>query len=1259
MLFSLTLSQRDIFFDQEKNSKSPFYNIGGYIRLRKVNVDRLIEAHGSLVELYDVFGLRIKVNQDGVFQYVSQKRNTELPVIDFSAENEPSESADLWLKSLFTTPQEYLDTELFQAYLLKLGDQEYRYIGFAHHLIMDGWGFANWAKRLGEIYNDVAELAAQVSWLEIAEKDIDYQKSAKFEKDKIFWQSHCSKDAVNPLVPFYQKQYEGTMPRPSGREIVNIDSNLFIALKEVASSINVGVNHLFLGVLSAYFSLTTEQSELIFGVLTHNRKNHALKQMLGVFISANPLSISVDTQQSFTALARGIASAQKAALRHQRYPIGDLIKDLGKSGQEGSFFDIGFNYLKLDSELTFEGEVADLVYLSHEHEKTPVMVTIWEYGETNSVEIQIDYNFCYFQPAEAVLLGRRFEWLLRAICETPQIQVADLPLIPEQERQFLLSSINNTQADINVNTLPELFQKQASIYADNVAVRFGGETLTYAQLQRKVNSVAVYLTASGVKENTLVGVCLERSIDLVVALLGIMQSGAAYLPLDPDYPLARLHYMLTDSQVSHVITQPSLEVFFSEQVGLRHLIHFEQIRNKNHAEKRLLGSQTPCLANANSLAYVIYTSGSTGNPKGVMVEQHNVVNLLLSMQKEPGLSAESKVLSVTPTSFDIHVLEIFLPLISGAELVLCSKEQSVDPLMLCELVKRHQITLMQATPTTWQMVKESGCWQGMEEVTVLSGGEPLPFHLACWLSDTSASVWNLYGPTETTVWSTAEQLEKNFQRVTIGKPIANTQCYVVNRALELLPIGVTGELVISGEGLTRGYLGKDALTADKFVTNPFDGEKRLYHTGDMARVLSDGRIECLGRFDDQVKLRGFRIELEEIDYQLKKLDVVVNAITVIKTLDSGEQSMLAFTILSDVLESEFDQERIKECLAKVLPAHMIPDSILTVKCFPTTPSGKTDKKALLSSARVVQSRAVLLASSDTELALANTLGELLDLTFEEVDFGKSLLQLGGHSLIAVKLIADIKSRFGAKISMSEIFSAVTIRDLAKRITERQSLAANNKVIKPVNRALDLRLSFSQERLWFLKELEGVSSHYNMAKALKINGCFNVDLAEKVLSAIIERHEILRTTYHCVGGLPKQQIQSPFSFYMEREDLSDLFEQGQCNTLHDIIDAFISYEFDLFAELPIRATFVYLNRNSGNESGVLMINMHHIASDGWSIGIFVAEFQKLYTALIEGKSIDTLLPPLAIQYADYAHWQRTWLTESALASQLSYWQTQLD
>ncbi len=792
-----------------------------------------------------------------------------------------------------------------------------------------------------------------------------------------------------------------------------------------------------------------------------------------------------------------------------------------------------------------------------------------------------------------------------------------------------------------------MFEAQVGQTPEAVAVGFEGSSLTYAALNARANRLAHHLRALGVGPEVMVGLCVERGLDMVVGLLGILKAGGAYLPLDPGFPPARVALMLADAGVPVLVTQERLRGRFEAPGAEVFCVDSDREALGPRSAENPSGGAT-----ADDLAYAIYTSGSTGTPKGVMIPHRALTNFLLSMRKQPSLSASDTLLAVTTLSFDIAALEIFLPLIVGARVEIASRETAADGARLIAHLVETGTTVMQATPASWRLLLESG-WEGDPDLTILCGGEPLNRELAERLLRHSKGVWNLYGPTETTIWSTLAKVESGEGPVPIGRPIANTRAYVLDARMNPVPLGVAGELYLGGLGLARGYHNRPELTAEQFVADPFSTEPgaRLYRTGDLARYRPEGVIECLGRVDGQVKIRGYRVELGEVESALTSHPAVREAAAAARDETSGEKRLIGYLVPRGSAPAESD---LRAWLKDRLPDYMVPTTFVVLDALPMTPNGKIDRKALPDPepARGDGLTPFVPPRGPIEEALVAIWSEVLGRP--RIGVHDNFFELGGHSLMAAQLLSRVRETFGVEPPLNDLFESPTVAGLGRLVEDalKSGVGLSVPPLEKVIRDGPLPASFAQQRMWFLDQLEPGRPSYNIPVLVRLTGQLNTEALGLAFNEVIRRHEALRTTFSAIGGVPVQVIVESSPIELPLEDLTPLEDSTREGEALRRSREESWRPFDLARGPLIRARIYRI----GPESHLASVTMHHAVSDGWSIGILISEAARLYEAFSRGEP--SPLPDLSIQYADFAAWQRAWLQGETLEAQIGFWRETL-
>jgi amino acid adenylation domain-containing protein len=1038
-LLPLTLTQNDIYLDQLRHHGNPLYNVGGYINLRDIDQRRLKDAHARLVEQNELFGLRI-VRRDGdVFQTLGGARRTALDEVDFSQAEDPSAAADRWIESLFETAIDMEEAALFRACLLKLGGGRYRYVGMAHHICMDGWGFSNWAKLLSALYDDPsAKAAAAITWKSITAEDASYIESQQCANDKAYWLAHL----CGLPEPLFSVRHRNAPPHSEDgagkRCTIDLSRDELETWKSLAVELRVGISHLFLAMLCVYFLHCQGQRKLVFGLPLHNRRSHAHKQMLGVFAGISPLCVDLsDGNNTLSELARTISKLQLASLRHQRYPLGYIVRDLGEASASRSLYEVGFNYLQLGGELPFGDAVADLVYASNNHGNTPLMATLCEYGKHGAVQLQMDYNQSFISDADMALMKDRLLFLLRSLHRIKGHRIDDISVIPDTERQHLLHGFGDAPLSNPSNAcIHQLVEWQAGKTPDAVAVRAGDMSYTYRQLDIKANRIARQLIQSGAKPDDLVGIYMERTADLIVALLGVLKAGAAYVPLDCTYPWQRIQMLVEDSRPHCVLTQRHLSHVLAS-LGVPSLCVEACVEEGPSTGDDLCPSDVE--VSGSNTAYIIYTSGSTGKPKGVQICHGNTVALLdwvRTVYRPEDLAA---VLASTSINFDLSVFEIFAPLTCGGCCVVVR-----DALAL--LNEEVGVTLINTVPSAMKVLLEQDAVPSGVRVVNLAG-EPLPMNVVNELlfRRKCQKVINLYGPSEDTTYSTYAIFEEVIaQSPSIGKAIAGTQLYVLSSEARLLPMGAIGELHIAGNGLARGYLNAPDVTAEKFVPNVYDEdpEGRLYKTGDLVRYRPNGDLEYLGRLDGQVKIRGFRVELGEIQRNLEQLDGVKTAVVLAQEQDALEKRLIAFVerwnhqqAKDAVATHDAWADGLRRSLQAMLPGYMVPAMIFVLEAMPLTPNGKVDKKALatMGGGPGLGHHKTVSPQTPFEIRIAGLWADMLGVDRGLIGTETSLFDFGGHSLLLVRLANEIRHALDVELPITTLFQVTNLGELAEMV----------------------------------------------------------------------------------------------------------------------------------------------------------------------------------------------------------------------------------
>ncbi|WP_272419266.1 amino acid adenylation domain-containing protein [Polyangium jinanense] len=982
------------------------------------------------------------------------------------------------------------------------------------------------------------------------------------------------------------------------------------------------------------------QEDIAVGTPIAGRTQKELEGLIGFFVNTLVLRADVGNNPRFVDLLAEVKETTLDAYAHQDIPFEKLVEELAPTRDlsRQPLFQVMFVLQNTPTSALAAGdfEVAPVELEGAEAAQFDLTLNLTERGDT--LEGALVYAKDLFDEDTIARMGERLQLLLQGAVRSPEARVADLPLVTEPEtRQF--AQWNDTGARYPDDAcIHELFEAQVDRTPDALALLFEGQHVTYAELDRRANRFAHVLRARGVGAEKRVAVCLERTVDLIVALLGILKSGAAYVPLDPAYPRERLEYMLADSGARLLLTSRALVGAFPG-AGARALC-LDDIVTEDDSDG---GERLQAGARGENLAYLIYTSGSTGRPKGVSMT-HRSATQFLRWANEVFSPAEMRgVLAATSVCFDLSIFEMFGPLTMGGVVVLAP-----DALALPTLPDRDHVTLVNTVPSAMaELVRMQGVPGSVRTVNL--AGEPLPLSLAERVHELPSveRLYNLYGPTEDTTYSTFTLVQRGARTApTIGRPIRGTRAYVLDPQMRIVPVGVRGELYLAGEGLARGYLDRPGLSAERFLPDPFGPEAgaRMYRTGDIARWLPDGTLEYFGRADHQIKLRGFRIELGEIEVAMRSHPGVRDAVVVAR-----HDRLVAYLVADS--EPPPAPSSLRESLRRLLPEYMIPAAFVALPALPLSPNGKVDRGALPepSHAPVAGSEGDPGPRSPVEQTLADAFAEVL--RQPRVGVYDDFFALGGHSLLATQLVSRVRAALGVEVPLRALFEAPTVSGLAERIEVEQR--KGGMVLPRVtrqDREGELPLSFAQQRLWFLDQLAPGSTAYHMPFALRLSGELDVEALRKAFEALLHRHEALRTTLEAVEGRATQKIHAPRAFELGLDDLSTAEDPESAAYRAGAEE--VLRPFDLAAGPLIRVRLFRLR----DRHHVLVMVMHHIVSDGWSMGVLMRELVAHYEAARAGRA--AVLPELRVQYADYALWQRSWLSGDVLERQLGYWREQL-
>ncbi|WP_394842177.1 amino acid adenylation domain-containing protein [Pendulispora brunnea] len=1241
---------------------SPYFNQIVCRFARGLDVDALGQAWRLLSARHPILRTGFSLSGDGASESLDDAhqivlRAAELPIEHIDARGVSIEEQSALLERYLERDRargfDFAKPPLVRVAILRRDDDAHDVVWSVHHALLDGWCQGLVIREWLDLYATLRE-----------GRTPEPVRSPAPYRDYIAWLAQQSMTAAEA---FFRAHLDGfttptrlpEVPRSSRSlsesEIagvrehrVRLPAPISAAVTRFAREQGVTLNTLVQGAWALVLSRLSGEEDVLFGVTVAGRPADLpdAESIMGAFINSLPLRVQARPSAPLAHWLREIQSVNLELRQYEHAPLVE-VQTWSDVPRGTPLFDtlLVFQNYPVDEALEEHGQALGIEVKAQEAwTNYPLTLYVVPGAELSFL---FSYDTAKVDGAMVAQMGNAMGVLMEHMGEAPDAPLGTLGLIGRAEHERLVVAYNATSFEpASQACLPEMVAAQARRTPDAVAVTCGERHLTYRDLCAQANQLAHYLRRQGIGPESLVGVCVERSLEMVIGLLGVLMAGAAYVPLDPTYPPERLRAMVEDASLQWLLTGKQR---LAESPGRTRAIALDGVEWPFATEPT---SDPDVRVDGHAAAYVIYTSGSTGRPKGVMVRHEGVRNFLHSMIEHLQAGAELVLLGTTSISFDIAVLELFLPLVVGGRVVIARHDEVVNSerlaALLASVTAPHGALVLQATPTAWKMLFAHGQLE-LEGIRALSGGEAMTPDLANAFLKAGVTPINLYGPTETTVWSSLARITSAEGPIPLGRPLANTQIYLLDRHLQPVPSGFVGEIYIGGAGLARGYVGHPALTAERFVPDPF-GERpgcRLYRTGDRARFHPDGTLEFLGRWDNQLKIRGFRIEAGEVETSLRAYPGVQDAVVVARE-DSGTPRLVAYVVSSS--SAAIDGDRVRAFLKTRLPDSMIPSDFVSLDRMPLTPNGKVNRKALPAPERAVRAPTAR-PRTPTEERLAEIWAEVLGVTLVGVD--ESFFELGGHSLLATRAVSRVRRALGIELPLRSLFDHPTVAELAREIDARRAVGfASPPPLVRVPREKPLPLSFAQQRLWFLSQLEPDSAEYNMTAAVRVTGELDLSLFERSLGALIARHEALRTSFGTKDGEPVQVIAQDAKVPFEAFDLSDASASDKETRVQRMAAEQASRPFDLGRAPLIRVAAAKL----GAGEHVLVLVVHHIVADGWSMSVLVGELAELYDAERSGRP--STLRPLPIQYADFAVWQRDWMRGPVREAHLGYWRQRL-
>lgn len=1257
---STTEAQREVWLgDRLSPEASLAYNETLRLRLKGTldtralasALDRLVARHESL---------RATISPDGAQLLIGEAAPVYMAEYDLGALDAAAQKRRLEEDGVAAVlePFHLEQGPLFRAALYRLSPIDHVLVMSAHHAICDGWSWGVISQDLGSLYAEqigagpALEPAAQYS--DYAAWEAQEANSPEMDAHVGYWLSRFGGGSLPVLeLPLDR-------PRPAVRTFnaYRIDhvlsQDLIDGLRKVGAVSGTSLFATMFSAFAATLHRLTAHDDLVIGIAAAGQMPSDMPSLVGHCVNLLPIRVAVDAQAPFNALARQAGSALLDAFEHQTLTYGALLKKLPvpRDPSRLPLVNVLFN---VDRDAApNEGNFPDLQVeqstIARRYENFELFLNVTPV--VGGMQMEAQYNADLYDDATVRRWLGMYESLLRAVVRNPAQPVGKLALLSPAEAHAL-TTLQPAPTPLEGAPLMHAgFLTHVATQPAQAALRDGARRMSYRELDERSNRLAHALRARGMGRGERVGLCLDRGFDMFVALLAVLKSGAAYVPLDPAFPQARLDYYAEDAKLGLLLTASSIAAapkMWREDAADRVLMLDLDTAWQNEASTPLPpGAQD---AQGEDTAYVIYTSGSTGKPKGVCVPHRAVANLMQTMQREPGIGAGDRMAAVTTLSFDMAVPEVMLPLAAGAEIVIVQREVAMDGNRLRALLESEAITILQATPGMWRLLLDAE-WSGPRGFRAWIGAEPVPADLSLDLMDRTSELWNLYGPTETTVWSTVWRMERPIvaaRGVSIGRPMANTGVWILDGNLEPCPIGMPGEICISGMGVTLGYLDRPELTAERFVTTAIDGvETLIYRSGDRGRWRNDGLLEHMGRFDFQVKVRGYRIELGEIEARCNEAPGVARSVVVTREDQPGDVRLVAY--LAPSPGAAVDLAALDRHLRSRLPQYMVPQHVVGLDAIPLLPNGKVDRKALPKPSATRQETSERLAPrNERERIVMETMERVLNLP--GLGIRDDFFSLGGHSLLAARLATLLSREFELTVPLRMLFEAPTAERLAAAIEGLDgSNAPRSAPIAHVAERSSAPLTPMQERIRFVEELHPGRPTYNAPSAHRLGGPLDVEKFKAALRTIIERQPSLRTAIGTdpATGAPAALIAKAVAYELPVFDLGDLPEDQREAELTERMHEMADRPIDIHRAPMFHAA---LYRISAEDHAFVFVP-HHLIWDGWSFDILQSELSTVYGALVRGEAHG--LPELAVTHGDYADWYARWLTEPEAELQLRYW-----
>lgn len=1249
----LSFAQQRLWFIERFLSERSLYLIPVAVRLEgRLNLAAFEQSFQEVIRRHEVFRTHIEEFDGQPAQVIEDEVKLPLQIVDLSGLNPDEQFREVQqlAQSSAERSMELTRAPLMRLHLLRLAPARHVLALVLHHIVTDGWSNAVLTDEVAQLYHDYRKGNASA----LAELDVQYGDYAAWQREWLtgkvledqlsYWRRQLEDAPTTLALP--ADHMRPAQPTYAGaQQVAQFDASLLRAIEKLNRREGVTLFMTLMACLQCLLYRYSGQEDICVGTAIANRTQAEVEKLIGFFVNTLVMRSRLEPRMDFAGLLKQVRDVALGAYAHQDIPFEQLVELIAPDRQLDStpFFQVVLAVQNTPVRALQLDELS-LTPLALKARTAKFALTMDVKESAGGLSITVEYSTELFDHSSISRLLRHFEVLLEAAVETPRRALASLPLLTDAETHSVLTEWNDTEtAYPRDESVVELFEKEVEQNPDAIALVYVDQQLTYRELNTRAGQLAGHLHALGAGPEIRVGLCVERSLEMMIGMIGILKAGGVYVPLDAEYPTERIAFMLSDSAISMIVTQEKFRSRFNSTGAL--LVSLD-------GDRRLISTVSGAGTQAGNTAYVMYTSGSTGRPKGVCITQRSIVRLVKNTNYAQ-LSGDEVFLQFAPISFDASTLEIWGSLLNSARLVIHpAGDASLEE--LADVLQRYEVTTLWLTGGLFQQMVEFKVesLRGLRQL--LAGGEALSVPHVRRVLGENVKLINGYGPTENTTFTCCFPMDHATPlglSVPIGRPIANTQVYLLDHNLEIVPAGVPGELHAGGDGLAWGYLNLPDLTAATFVPNPHGAApgSRLYKTGDLARYRGNGTLEFIGRLDHQVKLRGFRLEPEEIAAVLKEHPSVREAVVIVRETSTRDKQLVAYFVPN----SFCPEPELKSYLKNRLPGYMVPAAFVRLAELPLTANGKIDRASLPWRD---------LARTDSTSTAPHTLVEELLvgiwqqlLGHAEIGIDDDFFDLGGHSLIATQVASRVRQVFQLDMPLRWLFEAPTVALLAARIETLLRDERRREVmpeLSPAARAGEIPLSFAQQGMWVLNEmLPGLTVH-NIQAVTRLSGRLNPAILQQSFGEIVRRHEVLRTRFVTRGGRTIQEIDPPALPSLPIVDLSALAESERDQVRSGLMRREQQRVFDFSRGRFLRLSLLRL----ADLDHVLVLTMHHIVTDGWSLGILGREITGHYRAFCEGRP--SLFPELPVQYADYAIWQRQWLSGALLESQTNYWRERL-